>query len=1057
MKRNSLSNFIFLLFLFFHVNIFALEQSYIFENAEDGKIDRWTIVKNKQSSKVINTSDKEKNSKVIEFKGLGLKSAYEIAINSTENRLQLDINVKNNFYLEFAVESDKGLKYLSYTPQNSDYLGTGNFIRHGLGTKILDGKWHTITFDLQKDLQDAQKGVEIKKVVRFRVYGDLKLDNLQTPKKEQTPITDPKPVEDFRAEAFGNSIHLYWKQESALKYKLYRDSKLINILDNGKSDFLDQGLKPDTLYKYQIISFNDKTESKPVSLKIKTKKIEIPDNEAKETLYEDAQDGTVKGWSIYDAYPFGAKIENVFDKNRGSRVIKLSGSGLGNGYWLKNSDNRRWHNTKQFIMQIDFNFEDSFIFYIEVKTNKGTKYLTYIPSLSTTSMEHKYQKYLIFGLGEGLTDGKWHTFNRNLETDLASLLPDTKILAIEGVMIRGSGMVDDIKLIDKQSFSNTPLAEPSNLSATTTAESVILKWQDNSSKKVDYRIYRDSKLIATYTKKDSFTYKDSDLLPNTTYTYKITSFLNSTESKGVEVTAVTKEKTTGHIYYVATNGNDMWSGLYDSPKDDDGPWKTIQHAVNMAKAGDTVMVRGGTYPERVVFKNSGNAKDGYITFRNYPGEKPVITRNDRTISDTVVGYGVSYIKFIGFHIYKPNRGGLIFYGPGEHIIIKNNEISESNANIPESKRLGHALNVTARKNKPMSYITIENNHVHHNHTGNPNKAGAYNEALTVLGNVKYFKIINNEINNNDFIGLDVIGHQRGSFSVFGMNKYGLIANNKIYENGVRKVWASALYVDGAENLIVENNLVYDNHGLGITISQETTESTTDYVIVRNNIGWNNVRGGMIGSANRGTVRNSVFVHNLIGNSSAEADLFLGNAISWRIKNNIFSGEGRAPFLFKDLSRKTGSWIMDNNIYKDVAHIVVGKSYTSFSSYQSGSGKDKNSFLVTDLYFKDKANYDFHLTANSEAVDRGGFLTTTKSSGKGSVIPVYDAVYFTDGYTLKEGDLVQIGDNEPVFIDHVDYSNNTISVKKEISWNKGDGVSYVYNGSAPDIGPFEYQE
>ncbi len=959
-----------------------------------------------------------------------------------------NINTKEKFYLEFTVDTDKGVKYLAYSAQNNDYLGKGNFIRHGLGSKMLDGKWRHILFDLQKDLNEAQKDRVIKKVIKFKVYGNLKLDNLEGI-DEFVKISAPKKPQNLKALSTDSEVFLSWVGEDGVKYKIFRDSKLISI--ESKNSFKDRGLKEDTLYSYDIVAFNKAGESERASIKIKTKKRKDAQKESQKIVYEDGEEGNVDNWVVYDSYPFGAKIKNIYDEEKKSRVIEFDGAGVANGYWLKLKNKKSWKNRELFIFSMDMKFLKDFVFYVSVLTDKGRKYLTYTNMVSENFV---YGKYLTIALGEEFKSGKWIRFKRNLQSDL-NLFMKEKILEVEGFMIRGNGRVDNIALMDKDSFVVMKPSDPTNVSVEALDTSVTIKWEDNTNQKADYKIYRDGKLIKIYKKRGIYSYTDEGLLPNRTYKYKIAAFLNGAESEGVEIEAVTKESKK-RIIYVATNGNDNWSGKYPSPKDGDGPLKTIQNALDMAKPGDTIMVRGGVYPGRVIFKHSGNAKDGYITLRNYPGEKPVITRKDTAMSDTVVGYGVSYIKFIGFHVYRPNREGVVFYGPGSHIIIKNNEISESNANIPETRRLGHALSVIARKDKPMSYITIEGNHIHHNHTGNPNRAGAYNEALTVLGNVKYFKIINNEVNDNDFIGIDIIGHQRGQFSVFGMNKYGLVAGNKVYRNGVRKVWASALYVDGAENLIVENNLVYDNFGLGITISQETPESTTEHVIVRNNVGWHNKRGGMIGSANRGLVRNSVFVHNTFGDSSTEADLFLGNAVNWRIKNNIFSSEGDAPFMFKDISRKTSSWIMDYNIYKDVSFIQVGGNYRSFEEYQSKSGKDSHSFSVTDLYFKDESKRDFHLKDQSQAIDAGAFLTFTDSSGEGKIIKVQDASYFTDGYGLRKGDLIKVGDNDSVRVVRVDYSSNTIEVDRDIKWQKEDPVSYDYKGKAPDIGAYEYE-
>ena len=74
----------------------------------------------------------------------------------------------------------------------------------------------------------------------------------------------------------------------------------------------------------------------------------------------------------------------------------------------------------------------------------------------------------------------------------------------------------------------------------------------------------------------------------------------------------------GSSFYVSTTGDDSNSGSQAVP------WRTVQHAADTVRAGSTVNVRGGVYEELVSIKASGNAADGYITFRSYPGETAVL-------------------------------------------------------------------------------------------------------------------------------------------------------------------------------------------------------------------------------------------------------------------------------------------------------------------------------------------------------------------------------------------------------------------------------------------------
>jgi hypothetical protein len=87
-------------------------------------------------------------------------------------------------------------------------------------------------------------------------------------------------------------------------------------------------------------------------------------------------------------------------------------------------------------------------------------------------------------------------------------------------------------------------------------------------------------------------------------------------------------------FYVATNGNDEWSGRRAQPSADgkDGPFATLERArdaVRALKQGETtVLIRGGTYRlrETVVFGLADSAPGGgRTTYAAYPGETPVFS------------------------------------------------------------------------------------------------------------------------------------------------------------------------------------------------------------------------------------------------------------------------------------------------------------------------------------------------------------------------------------------------------------------------------------------------
>jgi hypothetical protein len=90
-------------------------------------------------------------------------------------------------------------------------------------------------------------------------------------------------------------------------------------------------------------------------------------------------------------------------------------------------------------------------------------------------------------------------------------------------------------------------------------------------------------------------------------------------------------------YYVSPTGNDTKPGT--SVK---APLRTIQKAVDAAKPGDTILVRGGTYRETVSTPRSGTSS-ARITIRNYQNE--VVTMSG---TDPIVGNWTS----VGNEVYS---------------------------------------------------------------------------------------------------------------------------------------------------------------------------------------------------------------------------------------------------------------------------------------------------------------------------------------------------------------------------------------------------------------------
>lgn len=79
-------------------------------------------------------------------------------------------------------------------------------------------------------------------------------------------------------------------------------------------------------------------------------------------------------------------------------------------------------------------------------------------------------------------------------------------------------------------------------------------------------------------------------------------------------------------FHVATTGNDSNSGTADRP------FRTIQHAADLAHPGDVITVHAGIYRERIAPPRGGTSESKRITFQAAPGERVAI-KGSETITN----------------------------------------------------------------------------------------------------------------------------------------------------------------------------------------------------------------------------------------------------------------------------------------------------------------------------------------------------------------------------------------------------------------------------------------
>ena len=169
------------------------------------------------------------------------------------------------------------------------------------------------------------------------------------------------------------------------------------------------------------------------------------------TLYEDAEDIGTSGWKVFDNDPALASIDNIFDDTANSNVIQLNGAGVSNAYSIGGfTAATGWNNQSQFLLSWRMKFADNFTIYVRVDTLNGARYLSYNNSntdglLNGSTVHH--------GLGPDSSSDQWLYFSRDLEQDLLDAEPDNSLISVYGIIIRGSGLIDDISLA---SNTNSP-------------------------------------------------------------------------------------------------------------------------------------------------------------------------------------------------------------------------------------------------------------------------------------------------------------------------------------------------------------------------------------------------------------------------------------------------------------------------------------------------------------------------------------------------------------------------------------------------------------------------
>ncbi len=311
------------------------------------------------------------------------------------------------------------------------------------------------------------------------------------------------------------------------------------------------------------------------------------------------------------------------------------------------------------------------------------------------------------------------------------------------------------------------------------------------------------------------------------------------------------------------------------------PWKTLDKAAHSAIAGDTVLIKSGTYAEKLFPRHSGNSLQ-YITFRNYPGHSVTLAGSP---DHGVYLSGVLYIRIQGLIIRNEPRSG---------IIIQNHFSTGTSG--------------------PSDYNIIISNTVHHNGNGSEDGHGIY---IGGHGN----QVVHNRFYNNGSLSSSVPTH-----GIYLLGNDNQVISNQSLSNA----W-QGIRSEGEDNEIAWNTLSY-NQGKGLSIWADAPLTAKRFQI-HHNLLVDNKETGIGINGGGGGIPDSIDVYNntIINNSTATYGISLFNGCrNVHIRNNIISGSYTNGALFIQASCATGLSTTYNLFYGTEATYYLGTVYNSLT-------------------------------------------------------------------------------------------------------------------------------
>lgn len=421
----------------------ALEQ-YIYEDAEDGSVNRWHADLGGQQGSIANVFDIDANNRAIEVKLTDINNqSYTLLSadgktnwhNTKAKTLKFDLKTNAEVYAYARVETQNKSYYLMYSFAYPTGIRFDKYISIRLDPSLKDGAWHSVTRDLQADLASLVPNTPIISVEHFIAESfDARFDNILLTNKKTVFSIAGTVTDNNNEPVAGLTLRAAPGQATATTDQNGRYA--LSGLNNGTYTITADPFSDFELNAMPVtVVVNNDDVAKDLSVKARAKYI-----------YEDAEDGSVGRWRLLGSNLPGTSIAAIANDAQQDKVIEIKTPDINNqNYVLFSSDGKSdWHNTKAKTLQFDLKTNNEAYAYVRVETQNKTYYLMYSFGFPTGL---RWDKYASIRLDPAIKDGQWHTITRDLQVDLNSLVPNATIVSVEQFLLGSpSARLDNVML-----------------------------------------------------------------------------------------------------------------------------------------------------------------------------------------------------------------------------------------------------------------------------------------------------------------------------------------------------------------------------------------------------------------------------------------------------------------------------------------------------------------------------------------------------------------------------------------------------------------------------------